>query len=152
MTTQDLSDIWRAIRAIESTLSDLKTPDVLYRDSGTYTPTYIGGTTAGVTTYTAQLGAWRQFADELSVIGQVAWSAATGTGEARISLPFAPSGYNAPGSLWISNVTFANSTPLILASAGNTYFTLDSPLTNNANTRVNVEAAGNIVFVLTYLV
>lgn len=118
----------------------------------TYTPEYYGGTTHGTTTHTFQGGSWRRIGNLLVVLGQVNWSAATGTGEARVSLPFAPLTYNAAGSVWMTGVTFANSTPLLTASNGNTYFVLDSPLTNAANTRVQVEAAGTIIFALAYFV
>ena len=122
-----------------------------WKASGTRTPTYVGGTTAGVTTYGFQTAAWVREGNKITDIGQINWSAATGTGEARISLPFAPVGYNVTGSVWLSGVTFVNSTPTPFAGA-NLYFVLDSPLTNAGNTRVQVEAAGSIVWVLTYFI
>ncbi len=86
----------------------------------------------------------------LFVLGQVQWTAATGTGEARINLPFAPAAVNSTGSLWTSNVTFANSAPQMLVQ-GTSYFVMDSPLTNAASTRINIEAVGNIVFSLVFI-
>lgn len=118
--------------------------------SGTRTPTYTGGTTAGATTYTFQSAGWWRLGNRITDIGQINWTAATGTGEARISLPFAPVTYNAVGSAWINTVTFANSTPMLAANAGNSYFVLDSPLTNAGNTRVQMEAAGVIIWVISY--
>lgn len=123
-----------------------------WQASGTYVPVLFGGTAAGVTGHTFQSGAWRRRGDVLTVIGQVNWNTTTGTGEARISLPFAPATYNATGSVWISAVTFANSTPMLLANVSNLYFVMDSPLTNAGNTRVQMEAAGSVIWCVTYLI
>jgi hypothetical protein len=116
----------------------------------TYTPTYLGGITPGATTYTFQDGAWVRLGNQLTVRGQVNWSAATGTGNAQFSLPFAPGSGNFTGALYLNGITFANSAPEILLSAGNTYFTMGSPLTNAAPTIVQIEAAGSAVFTITY--
>lgn len=122
---------------------------------GTYTPTYLGGTTAGATTYTTQQGAWWRFGPIVLATGTVQWSAATGTGNARISLPFASanvSNQNFGGSLWEALVTFANSTPQMLISPNVAYFIMTSPVTNGANTTVAVEAAGLVVFSAFYAI
>ncbi len=120
-----------------------------FYDAGTYVPTYVGGTTAGVTTYTTQQGAWWRIGPLVFVSGTLTWSAATGTGNARISLPFTcvnTANQNFGGSLFISSVTFANSTPQILIGPGLAYFIMTSPLTNAGNTTVAVEAAGTVAF------
>ncbi len=57
----------------------------------TYTPTYLGLSTPGVTTYTTQIGSYMQIGRLVIVSAFLNWSAATGTGVAAISLPFAPS-------------------------------------------------------------
>ena len=122
---------------------------------GTYTPTYTGGTTPGTTTYSVQQGAWVRFGPCVLVTGTVVWTAATGTGDARISLPFTAgnvSNQNFSGSVRNVNVTFANSTPQALIQANTDYFILQSPATNAASTTVAVEAAGNIVFSVWYLI
>jgi hypothetical protein len=118
-----------------------------------YTPTYVGGTTAGATTYSVQQGQWWRFGPLVFVTGTVAWTAATGTGNARISLPFTcanVANQNFGGSLFISGVTFANGTPQILISPNTAYFIMTSPLTNAANTTVAVEAAGTVAFSVWY--
>jgi len=140
-----IDEILRRLDALEATAH-------INYSKGTRVPTYTGGTTAGATTYTFQSAAWRRVGNKITDIGQINWSAATGTGEARISLPFAPVAYNASGIAWLSGVTFANSTPVIQANVGNLYFVLDSPLTNAGNTRVQMEAAGSIIWVITYFV
>lgn len=126
------------------------TPRLLYLEN-TYTPTYVGGTTAGVTTYAAQIGQYWHVGSFVYVIGQVAWTNATGTGNARISLPLAALA-NATGNLRLSGVTFANSAPEIFITGGDSFFIMDSPLTNAAPTTVAVEVAGNVIFSLFYKV
>jgi hypothetical protein len=116
---------------------------------GTYTPTYLGGTTPGATTYSAQQGAWWRYGPIVLVTGTVTWSAATGTGTARISLPFtaaSTANQNLGGACVVSGVTFANSAPELFIVPATAYFTLVSPLTNAAAAAVAIEAAGTIVF------
>lgn len=48
-------DIWRAIHALDEEISRLKTPDVLSRDSGSFTPAWVGTGTAGTFTYTSNV-------------------------------------------------------------------------------------------------
>lgn len=150
VTQQHLEDLMRKLQKLETRIGQVEVRESTTGTFGVYTPTYTGGTAAGVTTYAFQAGVWRRFGDQITVVGQVNWSAATGTGEARISLPFAPVTYNFTGSVWLSGVTFANSAPELLASPGNLYFVLDSPLTNAAPGRVQMEAAGSVVWGATY--
>ena len=145
-----MNELWKAIKALQAELRHLGALTRITYKKSTYTPTYLGGTTAGVTTYTFQNAAWTRKGNEITVRGQVVWTAATGTGNAQISLPFAPGTGNFAGSLYLSGVTFANSAPELLTSAGNTFFTMGSPLTNAAPTIVAIEAAGNITFTVTY--
>jgi hypothetical protein len=122
-------------------------------DAGTYTPTYVGGTTAGTTTYLLQEGEFRRFGNVVHCSGRINWSAATGTGEARILLPSVPAGaYRSTGSLFVDGVTFANTMPQMLVVPGQQYFTMYSALTNAAPTVVAVEAAGLIIWSLTYFI
>jgi hypothetical protein len=126
-----------------------------FTDQGTYVPTYLGGTTAGVTTYSVQQGAWTRMGRQVTVTATIQWTAATGTGTAILSLPFPSANVanqNFGGSAWISTVTFANGTPLVLLGPNAATLSLFSPLTNAANTAVAVEAAGIIVFTVTYFV
>jgi len=116
----------------------------------TYTPTYLGGTTAGVTTYTFQDAAWTRNGRVITVRGQVVWSAATGTGNAQISLPMAAVGGNFTGALYLNGVTFAAGSPEMLITSGNSFFTMGSPTTNAGPTTVAIEAAGNVIFTVTY--
>lgn len=122
---------------------------------GTYTPTYLGNTTAGVTTYTIQQGAWVRIGALVVATGSVVWTAATGTGFAAFGLPFAAvnvANQNYSGSVRVDSVTFANGTPQIVVLPTAAAFLLLSPLTNAASAAVNVEAAGNIVFTVSYFI
>lgn len=144
------SETAAALRALRQRVGRLETKPTPLSLQGAYLPTYVGGTTAGVTTYGTQTGSWLRDGRMLFVLGQVQWTAATGTGEARIGLPFAPAVVNSGGSLWTSNVTFASGAPQMLVQ-GTSYFVMDSPLTNAASTRINIEAVGNIVFSLVFI-
>ena len=57
-------------------------------EEGTYTPTLEGGTTAGTTTYTVQSGFYTKIGNRVNFDLTITYTAATGTGEARLSLPF----------------------------------------------------------------
>lgn len=126
-----------------------------FYESGSYTPTYLGSTAAGVTTYTTQFGAWWRIGSLVVATGTVVWTAATGTGNAQISLPFTVANVvnqNFSGGVRTVNVTFANSTPQILIQPNTNFFLLQSPLTNAASTNVAMEAAGNIVFTVAFAI
>lgn len=143
------------LRRVRSRLTRTETkPTWLYLE-GTYVPTYLGATTPGVTTYTLQAGFWIRTGRLVTCWGAVVWTAATGTGVATISLPFtatATANTNFSGSVRVSNVTFANGTPQVQFGASATGWTMNSPLTNAGGTNVAVEAAGNIIWTITYAV
>lgn len=141
----------RKIDEILRRLDQLEATAHITYGKGTYTPTYLGGTTAGVTTYAAdgQVGYWRRLGDLIFFWGRVQWTAATGTGQARIFLPFtAVNVTNLFSSLSVDTnaVTFANSTPTGVLTPNTNYFFMRSPLTNAAPTDVAVEAAGVVNF------
>ncbi len=123
--------------------------------SGTYTPTYLGGTTAGVTTYTLQQGGWVRLGPVVIVTGTVVWTAATGTGTAQISLPFTVQNVTNQffsGSVRVDAVTFANGAPEVVVSPNTAVFILVTPITNAGSPALVVEAAGNIVFTIVFFV
>jgi len=152
ITQAHVEDILRRLRKLETRVGRTQVRERSNYDFITRVPTYTGGTTAGVTTYAFQGAAYRVNGNQITDIGQINWSASTGTGEARFSLGVAPVTYNASGIAWLSGVTFANNTPIIQANAGNLYFVLDSPLTNAGNTRVQMEAVGSVIWVVTYFI
>lgn len=119
---------------------------------GTYTPLYVGGTTPGTTTYSNQEGRWVRLGPVVFVWGWVNWTAATGTGNARISLPFtiAAGLSRNPVTIWTNAVTFAGTTLQGLMNGTVNYFELYSHNSNGAVTAVAVEAAGEISFAAMY--
>jgi hypothetical protein len=142
----------RQIQELQDSLERLRkadTPGV----AGTYTPTYLGGTTPGVTTYSVQTGFYTRIGNIVVARGRVVWTAATGTGNARVSLPFAAGVYEyGSGSLWTDGVTFAAGSPQIQAPPSVAFFEMISPASNAGSTAVAVEAAGNIGFTVVYFV
>lgn len=127
-----------------------------FSEEGTWTPTYLGATTAGTTTYTTQVGAYVRKGNEVTATGRVTWTAATGTGVAVLGgLPFTSrntTNLRYPVTLWMSAITFGGSFVMGLLAENATAFTLYTTTTNAASTQLNVEAAGDIDFTITYFI
>jgi hypothetical protein len=119
----------------------------------TYTPTYGGLTTNGVTTYTTQQGNYVKIGPVVIVQFEMTWSAATGTGSAYISLPFtAAATMEFPMAIYTTNVTFAAGTPYGLVNTGLNYMVMGTPTTNAATATIAVEAAGTVYGTAIYFV
>lgn len=120
-------------------------------ETGTYTPTYTGGTTPGTTTYAAngQVGRYVRIGKLVFFYGRIEWTAATGTGNAQFSLPFTAANVtnlNGAVAIDVANVTFTNGTPTGIIQANTAYFLLRSPASNAASPIVQIEAAGTVNF------
>lgn len=116
--------------------------------STAYTPTYLGGTTPGTTTYVSQAGAYVRVGGLVYVAARVEWSAMTGTGEARLSLPFTAkntANLNQALSSQPNNVTYSQNYLVAVVQPNTNYVVFRSPISNAAVTNVNVEAAGIMV-------
>ena len=145
----------RRLAALEKALGIAKTRETPYTLSSSYTPTYTGGTLAGVTTYSQQIGEYRRVGDLIVVSGRVTWTAATGTGQARIGLPFAAaniSGMQWAASLWTSGVTYGGGPPQAQVTTTTDYLALWTPTSNTTIAAVLMEAAGAIIFTVSYFV
>jgi hypothetical protein len=123
--------------------------------TGTWSPTYKGALTAGTTTYTKQEGSYTRLGRTVFATGRVAWSAASGTGAALISLPLTASFTRVtafPATLYTENVTFANGSiqGVVRNTTSATDILLLSPITNGAATNAAVEAAGDVSFSIIY--
>ena len=119
----------------------------------TWTPTYTGSVTAGVTTYTTQQGGWIRHGAVVTVTGTIVWTAATGTGNVRINLPFTPvnsANQNYGGGLYTNGVTWANTGIVWFIAPNVALLRLFSPASNAASTEVAIEAAGEVRFTCTY--
>lgn len=149
VTQGQLEALLRRVRSLEQRLGRTEV-----RESpgmpATYVPTYTGRTTPGATTYTAQDGAYVRIGNAVLFRGRIIWTAATGTGQAQISLPFTAAGVRGAIAIWTNAVTFANSAPQGRIIPGDAVFLMDSPLTNAGSANINVEAAGEVWFSGTY--
>lgn len=148
MTTTQFA---RKIDQIMRRLDLLEATAHINYDKGSYTPTYLGGTTAGATTYAAngQVGHWVRVGVLVFFYGRIQWTAATGTGDAQISLPFTPvnvTNLNYGVMIDTNTVTFAAGTPQGLIQAAGAFFIMRSPASNAGSTTVQVEAAGIVNF------
>lgn len=119
-----------------------------YADATAYTPTYLGGTTPGATTYTTQAGWWWRVGSLIHFDVRVTWTAATGTGNAQVSLPF--TAINTTNKeyaigVWSSGLTFANGNVMGRILENQAFFTFQSLLTNAGPNASAVEAAGDII-------
>lgn len=144
-----VNDTVRAFRRIQRRLRNTEStsPPIYVQD--VYTPTYLGQTTPGVTTYTTQAGFYTRIGRVIFFNGFIVWTAATGTGNANISLPFtSDSTANMRYAMSVSteNVTYAGSGVTGRIAPGQSVFNLASPASNAASTIVIIEAAGSIIF------
>lgn len=146
VTQRQLETLLQRLALLEQRLDRTVVGERLGYSESSYVPTYTGATTAGATTYTAQDGAYIQVGNAVLFRGRVIWTAATGTGQAQISLPVTSVGVRGAVAIWTQNVTFANSAPQGRVVPGSSVFLMDSPLTNAASTNINVEAAGEVWF------
>lgn len=120
----------------------------------TYTPTYQGSTVGGTTTYSVQEGFYVVLGPLVHVQGRVVWTGATGSGNARISLPLASSavaGFAVP-SFRPEAITFANVGVQGYVPAGTSYIEMVSGANNAGGAFVTVEAAGDVIFAVTYFI
>jgi hypothetical protein len=100
---------------------------------GTWTPTVIGASTAGTTTYSVQEGLYTIIGNLVYIEATITISAATGTGNALFNLPFTVknlSNYNPQGTMNLSSTNWA------WTGATGTMLTF-GPLTNTATAEVN---------------
>lgn len=125
---------------------------------GDFTPTVVGGTSAGTATYTVQQGRFTRIGRLVAVSGQVNWSGHTGTGELRISgLPYTTANLTASqffGACFTSNLTWpAGSTSISCnAVANSNHITLLGSRDNNTVQTFPIDADGAVGFNVTYSV
>jgi hypothetical protein len=149
----DDSYIMQQMKGLDRRIAQTEVKEVPLIDSGTYVPTMLGETTPGATTYTTQVGAWERIGNVIHVTGYVVWTAATGTGNMNISLPFtARSTANllTPVALYVDGITFAAGSPMGLIVNNTAFIRLYYPTSNAATTIIPVEAAGQVAFHAAY--
>ena len=140
--------------ATQSAQSDANTLDDY--EEGTWTPTILGGTTAGTTTYNGtQRGTYTKIGRQVTVDFYVNVTATTGTGALRIGgLPFSQSGSGDPtGSAMVDSLDWTAGTYLILRGAGTTQLTIYGCTDNAAWTNQQItNETFDITGTITYLV
>src|SRR5262245_27947743 len=122
-------DVLKQLRMADERLRITEVKEVPHFSSSTWTPTYLGNTTPGVTTYSLQQGTWVRIGNLVIVTGTVVWTAATGTGNANFGLPFTAQNVSNQffsGSVRVDSVTFANSAPQVVISPNTAFFNLVS--------------------------
>jgi hypothetical protein len=143
------------LRALRKRVSDLEGLEVAPYAIGSWNPTMTGGTSAGSTTYSVQVGQYTKVGRLIFVQGRVSWTAASGTGVTRISLPFTSSNTtNLFGAIAIAtdSITFGGAAPQALLRPNTAYFELSYPVSNNFAVDIAVEAAGTVFFQGAYLI
>lgn len=127
---------------------------------GTWTPTLVGESTAGTTTYTSQSGFYTRVGNSVTVWGKVTITAATGTGNMLFgSLPFTVKNQDfLPGGTiftvnvgtnfpWPAGTTMASFAPV--SNSTNARMTATGSTTNSANVQIT-NNAGTWYFQATY--
>ena len=128
-----------------------------FMDSGTWTPTYLGDVTAGVTTYVGAgtSGYWYRVGSVVTVIGRVEWTAATGAGTGIVSLPFISSSatnQEARLAVAMSNIVFSGYVTGAVF-AGQSVMVLISTQSNVAASLVPIDTNGGLIgFSGTYVI
>jgi len=129
-------------------------------EEGTWVPTIVGNTIAGVGVYVNQVGTYTKIGNQVTVWVNIEWSAHTGTGTQMYigGLPFSLrglAGYNASAALgYITNIALtAGNFPLILAGNSDSFARFyQSPTGGGAATAVPMDTAGQVGFSLSYQV
>jgi len=124
-------------------------------DSGSsYVPVITGSTgTEGVGTYTTQSGYYVLNGKLCTVYASLAWTAHTGAGQLRMSLPFVAknrSAINFPGVATVSNITFTGAYISPYAASGQNYALFVQNVTGAASTNVAMDTAGSMTVSVTY--
>jgi hypothetical protein len=126
-------------------------------EEGTWTPTIIGSTTAGIGVYTLQEGNYTKIGRQVTVTCAITWTAHTGTGVIRVSgLPFTIKNdnvYAASAMEYDSLTVSANAIAIIVTRPGQTYLQVDQTVAGGSTqTGVSMDVAASLWFSATYFV
>lgn len=126
-------------------------------EEGTWTPTLIGLSTAGVGTYSRQLGWYTKVGNVCHLTFSIIWTAHTGTGTMAISaLPFNGAffalGVSQAGTVSDQNITLtaSNNLAISIGNSGTVVSLFNQPVGGGANTAVTVKTSGTISGQITY--
>ena len=126
-------------------------------EEGTFTPTVIGTTLAGVGVYSTQAGRYIKVGNLVTLQVYLNWTAHTGTGNMLFgNFPFTTSstGYSAAAIGYASNIALtAGNILTAFASTSSTYVNAyQTPTGGGSVTDVPMDAAGQIIYTITYSV
>lgn len=122
-------------------------------EQGTWTPTLIGETTAGVATYTTRTGTYTKIGNLVHIFCSLVWTAHTGTGRLKITgLPFTPA-IHAMTLAWYQNITVPAGQILGIEINGASELLFAAWQTGATNVQAGpFDAAGSLDVSMTYLV
>jgi hypothetical protein len=120
-------------------------------EEGTWTPVLIGATTAGVGTYTSQVGYYTKIGNIVRFALNLWWTAHTGTGGMRVSLPFTPQSgtdysvhpavgvdLTIPANMALTSMTFGGIANLIVYTINTTSPTNPNALAMDTDARLYI--------------
>lgn len=121
--------------------------------TGTWTPTIVGTTAAGVGTYTAQTAEYTRIGNIMHVYAAITWTAHTGTGNMHIGgLPTAAKRSAPAFSARFSSITFTGTTPYLATIASSTEVQIAQYSSGVAATDVPIDTAGSIILQGSYFI
>lgn len=153
MGNNPFEDLIKAQRDLEYRLGITEPKETPIYTKSSYTPQYLGTSTAGTTTYTTQAGAYIILGTLIVVYGRIVWTAVTGTGSGKIVLPFAArntTSLRPTATIWINNFTFGGSWAEALLPEGSTDLLLYTTTSNVGVSALAIEAAGDVAFNISY--
>jgi len=123
-------------------------------EEGTWTPTAVGQTSAGTTTYVARAGNYTKIGNIATATCYIVVNGMTGTGNLLISLPFvANENYNSMGAVATYNLDWPQAGSLVVwAVAGFAYVRIHVSADNTADAIVQTDASWEATFTITYQV
>jgi hypothetical protein len=122
-------------------------------EEGTWTPTIRGRPTAGVGTYSQQVGRYTKVGNRVYITGRLIWSAHTGTGTMDLaSMPFTSNSAsnNRPViNLFCENISLTAgnlATAALIDTNATTAQVFEAPTGGGSGSAVNIDTAGQITF------
>lgn len=118
-------------------------------EEGTFTPTIVGTTSAGVGTYADQVGLYVKIGGWVFYQCRLGWSAHTGTGNMELAgMPFvAAAGNQGPSSVAWNSLTYTGSGVVLFPSSSSAQFLIRSlPATGAALGPVAIDTAASVYF------
>ncbi len=132
-------------------IGSVGTNQIQIYEEGTYTPTIVGGTTAGVGTYGFQVGRYQRIGNRVHLTAYTTWSAHTGTGGMRIGgIPYTSANVSnlfQCFSVWASSLTYGANVQLTLYIGSNVSQGLFQTFADGAGSATPaIDTAGNFMY------